>query len=517
MPARTGEQFLTGLVDGREIWVGNEKIGSPIDHPSLCGAAQALADVFDLQHRQADDCLMPDPETGEPINVSHMIPRSREDLQRRHRALETISEYSVGLMGRTPDYMNVTFAGFAGRADEWAAHGNEAGSENLIRYQKRLRREDLSLTHTIIHSTIDSAKGKLPVGFDPVQLHKVGETEHGIVVRGSRVLATLAPFADELAVYPGGPMPDAADVHALSFCIPMNTPGLTFICRDSVAVNSEKFEHPLSSRFDEQDAFVIFDNVEVPRERVFIDGNLNVYNSVMRTTWWPNIMQQTMIRAHTKLEFSWGLASSMAEAINAVQPQVQQQLGEIAMFTEFARAAIFAAEQAAFEYGNGMWACDARALGALRAALPTWFPRVNEIIRQIGSHNLLTTPSRAALADPKLRPLIDLYLAGVGVDAERRSRLFRLAWDFAGTALASRNEQYERFYLGSVGRNLTSLQTFGDRTRAKRLVDRFLNEELEPLVQDRDLKRPLMEAAQQDANVVGRSDRKQASQSGGNR
>jgi aromatic ring hydroxylase len=275
-------------------------------------------------------------------------------------------------------------------------------------------------------------------------------------------------------------MPDAAPEHALSFCIPMDTPGLKFICRDSASANTNRFDHPLSSRFDEQDAFVIFDDVEVPRDRVFIDANLAVYNSVMKTTWWPNILQQTMIRAQTKLEFAWGLASRMAETINTIgQPQVQQMLGEIAMFAEFARTSVFAAEQAAREYGNGMWACDARPLAALRAALPTWFPRTNEIIRQLGSHNLLTTPARAALADETLRPLLEKYLKGVGADAEQRSRLFRLAWDFAATALGSRNEQYERFYLGSVGRALTALQANGDRTRANRLLDRFLSEELE--------------------------------------
>ncbi len=492
MAARTGEQFLKGLRDGRELWVGGDRIGSIADHPALNGAATALAEVFDLQHQAADVCLMPDPETGEPINVSHMIPKSRADLERRHRGLERIAEYSVGLMGRTPDYMNVTFAGFAGRTDEWAAHGNERGAENLVRYQKKLAREDLSLTHTIVHSTVDLAKGKYPVGFDPVQLHKVEDSAHGIVVRGSRVLATLAPFADELAVYPGGPMLQAADVHALSFCIPMDTPGLKFICRDSVSINTNRFEHPLSSRFDEQDAFVIFDDVEVPRDRLFIDANLDAYNTVMKTTWWPNIMQQTMIRAQTKLEFAWGLATRMAEAINlAGQPQTQQQLGELAMFAEFARSSVFAGEQGAREYGNGMWACDVRPLSALRAALPTWFPRVNELIRMIGSHNLLTTPARAAFADEKLRPLIDKYLRGTGIDAEKRSRLFRLAWDFAGTALGSRNEQYERFYLGSVGRNYTALQSNADRTRADRLLDRFLLEEL-------DAPQPfdLMEAAQ---------------------
>ena len=67
-------------------------------------------------------------------------------------------------MGRTPDYMNVTFAGFAGRADEWAANGNERGAANLVAYQKKLRRDDISLTHTIVHSTIDIGKGKYPQG-----------------------------------------------------------------------------------------------------------------------------------------------------------------------------------------------------------------------------------------------------------------------------------------------------------------------------------------------------------------
>lgn len=480
MAARTGEQFLRGLAGRRDLWVGSDKVSSVVDHPALSGAAHALAEVFDLQHRHAGVCLMPDCETGEPINISHMIPRSREDLQRRHRGLERIAEYSVGLMGRTPDYMNVTFAGFAGRADEWAINGNEQGAQNLVHYQKKLAREDLSLTHTIINSSVDMSRGKHPIGHDPVQLHKVEDTEHGILVRGSRVMATLAPFADELAVYPSGPMPDAAPAHALSFCIPMDTPGLTFICRDSVAVNTNRFDRPLSSRFDEQDAFVIFDDVEVPRDRVFIDANLPVSDAVLKTTWWPNHMQQTMIRAQTKLEFAWGLASRMAETINTIgQPQVQQMLGEIAMFAEFARGSIFAAEQAAREYGNGMWACDLRPLAALRAALPTWFSRTNEIIRQLGSHNLLTTPARAALADDTLRLLLERYLKGVDVGAEQRSRLFRLAWDFAATALGSRNKQYERFYLGSMGRALTMLHVNGDRTRANRLLNRFLSEQLE--------------------------------------
>ena len=480
MPARTGTEYLEGLKDGREVWVGADKVSDVADHPAFAGAARSLAAVFDLQHEAACDCLIADPETREPVGVSHLIPRSKADLQRRHAGLQRIAEFSVGLMGRTPDYMNVTYAGFAGRADEWAINGNEEGAENLVRYQKQLARNDVALTHTIVHPTIDKSKGDVPMPGNEVALHKVADTRHGIVVRGARILATLAPFADEIAVYPAFPLPEGADAYALAFCIPMATPGLKFICRDSVATQDNRFDHPLSTRFDEQDAFVIFDDVEVPRERLHIHCNLPVYNTVMRTGWAPNIMQQTMIRAQTKLEFAWGLATRMVETINGAQPATQQMLGELWTYAELVRACVFAAEEAAREYGNGVWFPDAAPLVALRATLPSWMPRANEIIRLLGSHNLLAAPALAQIRDARLKPLIDKYLTGAGdVGAEERARVFRLAWDFAGSALASRNEQYERFYLASGARNQQMAQIFGDRTRADALVNRFLQEDIE--------------------------------------
>src|SRR5208282_6719053 len=196
MPARTGREYLAGLSKPREIWVGEDKVADIVSHPSFAGAANTLAQIFDLQHQARDVCLMPDPETGEPISVSHMIPRSLADLEKRHACLRKVAEVTVGLMGRTPDYMNVTFAGFAGRADEWAVDDNDNGAANLVAYQKFLARKDIALTHTIVQPTIDKAQGDAPSAGNDVALHKVADTEHGIVVRGARILATLAPFAD---------------------------------------------------------------------------------------------------------------------------------------------------------------------------------------------------------------------------------------------------------------------------------------------------------------------------------
>jgi 4-hydroxyphenylacetate 3-monooxygenase len=475
MGARTGSEFLAGLKSQRDIWVGDEKVTDVAAHPAFAGAARTMAQIFDLQHEAAETCLMPDPETGEPINVSHIIPRSKQDLERRHRSLQRTAEVTVGLMGRTPDYMNVTFAGFAGRSDEWAIKGNDRGAANLVAYQKMLRRKDLSLTHTIIHPTIDKAQGDAPAPGNDVALHKVADTEHGVVVRGARILATLAPFADELAVYPAMPLSEGADAYALSFCIPLGTPGLKFLCRDSCSTRTSQFDHPLSSRFDEQDAFVIFDEVEVPRDRLFIDCNLEAYNSVMVTGWYPNIMQQTMIRAQTKLEFAYGLATRMAEAINDSSPAAKQMLGEIWTYAEFARAAVHSAETDAFEYGNGVWFPNGPPLAALRAALPSWFPRVGEIITLLGSHNLLAAPTEAQLGDPGLQDLIKRYLRGAkDTGARDRAQIFRLAWDFVGSALASRNELYERFYLASGARNYQLAHTIAPKERAQRLVDQVL-------------------------------------------
>jgi len=479
MGARTGAQFLEKLRKTRRaVWLGDGRVDDVTAHPALAGAARTLAGVFDRQHQYPDECLIPDPESGEPIGIGHMIPRSVDDLKRRNRGLARISEATVGLMGRTPDYMNVKFACFAARHAIWAGpdHANDEGAENIVRFQRHLARDDVSLTHTIIHPTIDRATDARLVG-NPVTLQKVGETATGIVVRGARILATLAPFADEIAVYPGLPIPADATASALAFAIPVDTPGLIFLCRDSAAAPAEDlFDRPLSARFDEQDAFVIFDDVEIPRGRLFLDGRTDIYNAIRTTGIVENLTNQSTLRAQTKLEFAYGLATRMAEALNDQSPATLEMLGEILSFVEVTRSAVLLSAEHGRHVGDGVWFPDPRPLVPMRSLLATWFPRVAEIIALIGSHNLLAAPSRKQLDDPALRPLLDEFLHGAnGMDAEQRAALFRTAWDFVGSGLGARNLLYERFYLTSAARNrVTAHTTNPDRSRALALVESIL-------------------------------------------
>jgi 4-hydroxyphenylacetate 3-monooxygenase len=480
MGARTGSQFLEGLrKTRREIWVDGERIEDVTTHPKLSGGAESIAAIYDRQHEYAGDCLFAAPPSGELTNVSHMIPRSKDDLWRRHAGLVRLSEGSMGIMGRTPDYMNMKFAAFASAPKVWAgADGrNERGARNIVDFQRYLSHSDVSLTHTIIQPTIDKRTDSRVVG-TKAMVRKIGETAEGIIVRGAKVLATLAPYADEQTVYPGQPLPADAKEFALAFAIPLDTPGLTFLCRDSVAApGADPFDKPLSSRFDEQDAFCIFDDVLVPWDRVFIDGDVTIYNSLRDTNYAISMLTQSTIRALTKLEFAYGLATRMAELIGDHSPATTEMLGELACYVRLTANAVELSLEQAWERDDGVWFPGGAALDPMRSILPVWMPRVAEIITLIGSHNLLTTPSRAELDDPRLRPLIDEMLHGAdGATADQRAAVFRLAWDFVGSALAGRGFLYERFYLTSASRNKQMLHTrFFDRTRSQALLDDMLS------------------------------------------
>ena len=96
MPVRSGEQFLKGLRDGREVWLEGERVDDVTAHPKLRRMAHTLAELYDLQcdpelHEQM---TFESPSSGECVGRSYMIPQTQEDLLRRRRALEITADAS---------------------------------------------------------------------------------------------------------------------------------------------------------------------------------------------------------------------------------------------------------------------------------------------------------------------------------------------------------------------------------------------------------------------------------------
>ena len=388
------------------------------------------------------------PPGGERVGRSLVIPRTRADLEARRDMMLHWARATCGMMGRSPDFMNVTFAAWAGAADYFAQCRPEFGA-NVRAYHAHISEHDLTLTHALINlQRSRTVSGVLNLE-EGTALHVVRETDAGVIVRGARVLATLAPISDEIAVYSPrlAQMDQPHSPFALNFAIPVGTPGLKFLCRESFDLGRSRFDHPLGSRFEEMDCVAFFDDVLVPWERVFLLGDINLINGTGLTTGSSmHTAHQGAAKNLAKCEFVLGVALHMTRTLgNAHLPHTEERLGELMMYTELMRACMRASEADAALDQWGVMRPSALPVEITRNLFTTAYPRMAEILQLLGSSSFMITPTEADFRTP-LAGDIDQYLATEGASARERVKLFRLAWDIAGSAFGSRQVLYERFF-----------------------------------------------------------------------
>jgi len=451
MPARTGQAYIKGLQgQGREVWLRGERVEDVTTHPGLANGARAIASLYDMQHDPAlrDEMTYVSPTSGDRVGLSFVVPRTREELERRRGMMLHWARTTCGMVGRSPDFMNVTFAAWAAAA-EYFAQGRPEFAENMRRYYEYIRENDLTLTHSLINlqrSRNVSGVFNLEEG---TALRMVRETDAGIVVRGARILATLGPLADEIAVY-SPRLARHTERHspfALNFAIPCGTPGLRFLCRESFDLGRSHFDHPLGSRFEEMDCVVFFDDVLVPWERVFLLGDVDLLNGTPTTTHsMTHTAHQGAAKNVAKCEFVLGVALLMTQTLgNAHLPHSEERLGELMLYTELMKACLRAAEADAQLDAWGVMCPAALPAEATRNLFMTAYPRMVEILQLLGSSSFLIIPSEEDFRGP-LTADIEQYLATDTASARDRVKLFRLAWDIAGSAFGGRQVLYERFF-----------------------------------------------------------------------
>src|SRR5258708_23222990 len=141
--------------------------------------------------------------TGHRFGLLFLLRRSVADLERRRTMMAHWAWASCGMMGRSPDFLNVLFTAWAGAAD-YFAQNRPAFKHHIIKYYEFLREQDVALTHALVNLQRRRTPATTDTLSEDVALTVVRETDTGIVVRGSRLLATLGPIADELAIYHAG-------------------------------------------------------------------------------------------------------------------------------------------------------------------------------------------------------------------------------------------------------------------------------------------------------------------------
>jgi 4-hydroxyphenylacetate 3-monooxygenase len=459
--ARRGSQVLQRLrARPPAIWYAGEPVKDVTTHPALRGGVHTLASLYDLQWEHAEVTLYDSPTTGHKVARSFMMPRTHEELASISRAMKVWEDYTHGMMGRVPDYISRAMTGYAAGAP-FLAEADPRFGANAIRYYEYLRENDLCLTHTLIPPQANRA-ASLAKQADPFLAARIKEeTDAGIVIRGCRMLATL-PISDEIMVFPSTVLRATEEdaPYAFGFSIPNDTAGLRFICRESVDYGRSHFDHPLGSRFEEMDAVVVFDDVFVPWDNVFLYRDVARCNQAYaRTGAVVHMTHQVVVKNIAKCEFMLGLASLLVNAIGAeIFQHIQEKLAELWVNLTVMKALLRTAEvdAALDEWGVMRPAWDP--LDAARNLFPRLYPRMVEIIQQIGASGLVAMPTERDLKGP-LAEDIKHYYQAARAEAFDRIPLFRLAWDASLSAFGSRQVLYERFFFGDPVRMAGALVT----------------------------------------------------------
>ena len=484
MSARTSEQYLQGLKENAaEVYLEGERVLDVTNHPHLKGGIASVGQLLDMQHEPSliDEMTYVSPTSGERVGLSHIMPKTLGDLEKRRVMMTHWARASCGMMGRTPDFLNTAIMSMAA-ASEYCGQNRPEFKKNIERYYEHVRENDLVLTHTLVNLQRSRTPGTTPLeDRTDVALSVVKEKDNGILVKGARVLATLGPLADEITVYPARThmiSSDSEGKYAFGFAIPCNTQGVRFLCRESFDTGHSHFDHPLGSRYEEMDAVVFFDDVLVPWERVFLYGDVDMCNNwAGKTHRNSHTGHQVVTKNVIKCEFVLGLASLMVETLGSGQiSQVQQLMAEIIENLEITKACLRSSEADAALDEWGIMCPSYTPLLVARKRFIEMYPRMAEILHLLGSSSLMALPSEADMNGP-LGSYINQYLETDTATADERVRLFRLAWDTCCSSFSARQILYERYFGGDALRNGIMLDNIYDKSPMTTFVWDFLYQE----------------------------------------
>jgi 4-hydroxyphenylacetate 3-monooxygenase len=482
MGAIDGKDFIDRINQiGAEIWFDGEKIEGEIsEHPAFKGLLQTKAALYDMQQNHDLKNMMTflSHKTGQPVGLSYMQPKTKEDLIKRRKMIEHWARYTGGIMGRSPDYLNTVLMSFASSVPFLRGKEN-CFPDHLQAFYEYAMENDLSFTHTFISPQVNRSQVYFERNKEPITAKVIATNEKGIVVKGARLLATQGGLTDEVLVFSVGKILLNED-EAFAFSIPSNTKGLKFICRDTFVGGDSSFNHPLSSRYDEMDSIVVFDNVLVPWNRVFYYNNQEVAEDfISRSSFHHFAKHQVVTRQIVKTEFLLGIAELIVETINIRGYQhIQEKMSEIIIGLETMKALLERSENNATMDEWGYMRPDIAPLKVAGTLFPKIYPRFTEIIQLIGASGMISLPTENAFHST-IADDLHQYLQGASKPAEERVKIFRLAWDLTMSAFGTRQTQYERYFFGDPIRLASDLYNSYPTADYARQVGRFLQLETE--------------------------------------
>ena len=469
---RSGAEYIAGLADGREIYLDGERVDDVATHPAFAKAIQVIAGTYDDARSRAD-LHYTDPGTGETFSGMWRIPREASDLSARRRVHEFWARSSYGLMGRTPDHVASLLSAFAGSCEVFA-RGGDRYAKNAVDFYEKARREDLYVSYAIVPPQVDRSKSAAEQSEKFIYPGVTEEREDGIVIRGAQMLATSGTMSDYLLLTYIVPLQAGDEDYAISCVMPINTPGLRLYPRRPYGtIATSEFDYPLSSKFDEIDSLVAFDDVFVPWEHVFVYKDVKLTSQQFTDTGAHLLANfQALTRFGVKLQFACGLAMRLAElhGIDKLPPVRGQLGGGVATIATQLEGVLLAAELSPEKRG-GILVPSQKFVYTGMSLQRQLVVDLMKWLRELAGGSFICVPSsEASFESPETAADTYRYYQSAGAPADERVQLLKLMWDFVGTEFAGRQLQYEMFY--SAAQHISDARVFNsyDWDSARALV-----------------------------------------------
>ncbi len=421
MGIRSVEEYKESLRDGRRVYISGEKVEDITKHPILGITCDTIAAGYGLTASEdpevRDLFVAPHPETGEPINRLFITPSGTEDLANRTKMIQR----SIQLIGSLPfgkdigtDCLNAAFV-VAGQM------GKKEYQENAKNFLEHLRKNDLHTCGAV--SCVKGDRGKEPAKqkHPDYYLRVVDKNKDGIIVKGAKIHITSGPAANEIVVVPTRQMRENEAEYAVSFAIPANTEGVTFICRGGRGAWSDREFHPDRPVRELTEAMIVFDNVFVPWDRVFMCGEWQFSMLIAYT--FATFHRFTAISYKVpSVEVMAGCAVAMAN-YNGLDKvgHIRDKLADIAAYVETLRALTNAAAQNPVMYGD-IAVPNPLIANMAKLHFANKYHAFVELIQDIAGGIIATAPDKRDWDNPDIHGYLDHYLGG----SEKYSTLERM-------------------------------------------------------------------------------------------
>jgi 4-hydroxybutyryl-CoA dehydratase / vinylacetyl-CoA-Delta-isomerase len=416
----TGQQYLDSLNDGRKIYLRGELVDNVATHPAFRPTIEDAAAGYDRYFQPGEDATAP----------YYAVSRSVEDLRELEEVqltwdmLSTSTATGINALMTAASRMRGDLPEYADRAMKWLEDA---------------KKRDIRCVQTITDAKGDRSLSAGKQDDPDAYVRIVERRSDGVVIRGAKLHITSAAVAHELLVMPTKRMKPGEEDYAITCAVPVNAPGVKIV-NVSYAPPAEHDwrEYPASALIGTTEGFVIFDDVFVPTERVFLDGQTEHSADFAHSLGlWERLgsLGHYVELADTIV----GLAQLISEANGTTKiPHIKEKISGLIVYATMLRASLEAAISGAMFTPEGWATPNELYTNAAKFYAASEYANVIRDLHDIGGGSTLTAPALADLENPETGSLVAKYMTAMpGVSAEQRIRLFHAIRDFTADGVGA--------------------------------------------------------------------------------